>query len=192
MIGFDEAVGLIAEQVLPLGIEQVAMAEAAGRVLAAPLYARSAAPRVAVSAMDGYAVIDAATRPGEPLTVVGESRAGAGYPGTLAAGEAVRIFTGAPLPAGADRCIMQEYATRDGETVRFAEGYGPGWHVRATGSDFAAGDLLIAAGTRLNPRAMIAAAAADVASVTVAMRPRRGSSRVRRPWRWSSGTRRGG
>lgn len=172
MIGFDEAVGLIAEQVLPLGTEHVALAEAAGRVLAAPLHARSAAPRVAVSAMDGYAVIDAATRPGEPLTVVGESRAGAGYPGTLAAGEAVRIFTGAPLPAGADRCIMQEYATRDGETVRFAEGYGPGWHVRAAGSDFAAGDLLLAAGTRLNPRAMIAAAAADVASVTVAMRPR--------------------
>ena len=172
MIGFDEAVGLIAEQVLPLGTEQVALDEAAGRVLAAPLHARSAAPRVAVSAMDGYAVIDAATRPGEPLTVVGESRAGAGYPGALAAGEAVRIFTGAPLPAGADRCIMQEYATRDGETVRFAEGYGPGWHVRAAGSDFAAGDLLLAAGTRLNPRAMIAAAAADVASVTVAMRPR--------------------
>lgn len=172
MIGFDEAVGLITEQVLPLGIEQVALAEAAGRVLAAPLLARSAAPRVAVSAMDGYAVIDAATRPGELLTVVGESRAGAGYPGTLAAGEAVRIFTGAPLPPGADRCIIQEYATRDGETVRFAEGYGPGWHVRAAGSDFAAGDLLLAAGTRLNPRAMIAAAAADVASVTVAMRPR--------------------
>lgn len=172
MIGFDEAVGLITEQVLPLGIEQVALAEAAGRVLAAPLLARSAAPRVAVSAMDGYAVIDAATRPGELLTVVGESRAGEGYPGTLAAGEAVRIFTGAPLPPGADRCIMQEYATRDGETVRFAEGYGPGWHVRAAGSDFAAGDLLLAAGTRLNPRAMIAAAAADVASVTVAMRPR--------------------
>ena len=122
--------------------------------------------------MDGYAVIDGATRPGEPLTVVGESRAGAGYPGNVEPGQAVRIFTGAPLPAGADRCIMQEYAARDGETVRFAEGYGPGWHVRAAGSDFAAGDLLLAAGTRLNPRAMIAAAAADVAGVPVARRPR--------------------
>ncbi len=172
MIGFDEAVGLIAEEVLPLGAEQVALAEAAGRVLAAPLHARSAAPRVAVSAMDGYAVIDTATRSGEPLTVVGESRAGAGYPGIVQPGQAVRIFTGAPLPAGADRCIMQEYATRDGETVRFAEGYGPGWHVRAAGSDFAAGDLLLAAGTRLSPRAMIAAAAADLAGVTVARRPR--------------------
>lgn len=172
MIEFDEAVELIATHGVPLGTEPVALAEAAGRVLGAPLHARSAAPRVAVSAMDGYAVIDAATRPGEPLTVVGESLAGAGYPGIVEPGQTVRIFTGAPLPARADRCIMQEYAARDGETVRFAEGYGPGWHVRAAGSDFAAGDLLLAAGTRLNPRAMIAAAAADVAGVTVAIRPR--------------------
>lgn len=172
MITFDEALDLIAAQVDPLGTEEVALAEAAGRVLAAPLHARSASPRVAVAAMDGYAVIDASTGPGEALKVVGESRAGGGYPSQVKPGEAVRIFTGAPLPQGADRCIMQEYATRDGDAVRFAEGYGPGWHFRAAGSDFAAGDLLLGAGTRLTPRAMIAAAAADVASLTVARRPR--------------------
>jgi len=171
MITFEEAVGLIA-QVDALGTEQVDLSEAAGRVLAAPLFARSAAPRVAVAAMDGYAVVDAATRPGEALKVIGESRAGGGYPGVVGPGEAVRVFTGAPMPQGADRCIMQEYASREGDEVRFTEGYGPGWHVRAAGSDFAAGDLLLDAGTRLAPRAMIAAAAADVATLTVASRPR--------------------
>lgn len=172
MISFDEAIALIEANAALLGTEDVALAKAAGRVLAQPLHARSAAPRVAVAAMDGYAVIDAATRPGEALQVVGESRAGEGFSGVVAAGQAVRIFTGAPMPAGADRCIMQEYASRDGERVRFAEGYGPGWHVRAAGSDFAAGDLLLGAGTRLTPRAIITAAAADEARLTVAMRPR--------------------
>lgn len=171
MISFDEAVTLIGSEVAPLGNETVALADAAGRVLAAPLHARSAAPRVAVAAMDGYAVIDAATRPGEAQQVVGESRAGAGFAGMVTAGQAVRIFTGAPLPTGADRCIMQEYATREGDRVRFADGYGPGWHVRKAGSDFAAGEMLLDAGTRLTPRAMIAAAAADLASLTVALRP---------------------
>lgn len=172
MITFAEAVALIEAAAALLGTEEVALADAAGRVLARPLHARSDAPRVAVAAMDGYAVIDAATRPGEALRVVGESRAGAGFAGAVAEGEAVRIFTGAPMPAGADRCVMQEYAAREGDTVRFAEGYGPGWHVRAAASDFAAGAMLLDAGTRLSPRAMIAAAAADRASVTVARAPR--------------------
>lgn len=172
MISFDEALGLIAAQVGPRGTEEVPLAQAAGRILAAPLHARTASPRVAVAAMDGYAVIDAATRPGDVLSVIGESRAGCGYTGVVKSGEAVRIFTGAPMPKGADRCVMQEYATRDGDVVRFAEGYGPGWHVRAAGSDFAAEDLLLDSGTRLTPRAMIAAAAADVAHLTLARQPR--------------------
>lgn len=161
----------MAAHVVPLGAEAVPIASAAGRVLAEALRARTAMPRVAVSVMDGYAVIDASTKPDEPQTVVGESRAGAAFPHRIAAGQAVRIFTGAPLPAGADRCIMQEYAVRDGDHVRFVEGYGPSWHVRAAGSDCAAGSVLLAAGQRLTPRAMVAAAAADVAQLTVAHRP---------------------
>lgn len=172
MISFDEAIRLIAAQADLLGSEQVALGEAAGRVLVKPLLARSASPRVAVATMDGYAVTDSATRPGEPIKVIGTSWAGAGYSGTVANGQAVRIFTGAPLPRGADRCIMQEYAIRDGDEVRFAIGYGPDWHVRAAGSDFAAGDILLDAGTRLTPRAMVAAAAADSANLAVAVRPR--------------------
>jgi len=169
---FDEALALLEASAAPLPAEDVPLAGAAGRVLAEPLTARSDGPRVAVAAMDGYAVLDAGTRPGEALKVIGEARAGAAFPGTLGAGEAVRIFTGAPLPVGADRCIMQEYATRKGKTVRFAEGYGPGWHVRAAASDFAAGAVLLEAGTQLTARAMIAAAAADRARIAVARRPR--------------------
>lgn len=172
MIDFDQAIALIAELAGPIGTEEVALVDAAGRTLAQDLVARSNAPRQAVSAMDGYAVIKASTRPGEWLDVVGESRAGARLESELHEGCAARIFTGAPLPAGADYVIMQEYAERDGARVRFAEGYGPASHVRAAGSDFAEGALLVPAGTQLTPRAMVSAAAADVPQVTVARQPK--------------------
>jgi len=171
VISFDEAQALLEGVVAPLASVEIQLAEGAGRVLAAPLIARSTYPRTATAAMDGYAVTDAATRPGAVLRVVGEARAGTGFAKPVRPGEAVRIFTGAPMPAGTDRCIMQEYVSRDGDEVRFADGYGPGWHVRAAGSDICEGDILLPAGTRLTPRAMIVAAAADRASVTVATRP---------------------
>lgn len=171
-ISFDNALSRIADAASPLASENVSMAAAAGRILTEPLRARNAAPRQAVAAMDGYAVVDAATRPGMPIRVIGEAFAGVGFSRLVGAGEAVRIFTGAALPNGADRCIMQEYARRDGETVSFEEGYGPGWHVRGAGSDFAAGAVLLHAGTRLSPRAMVTAAAADVAALEVRRRPR--------------------
>lgn len=172
MIGFEAAIALIASAAGPLETETVPLAEAAGRALAEPLHARSDVPRRAVAAMDGYAVVDAGTQAGEALRVVGESCAGAGFAGPVAPGEAVRIFTGAPMPEGSDRCIMQEYATREADVVCFNRGYGPAWHVRASGSDFSAGALLLDAGTRLTPRAMVVAAAADVADILVAARPR--------------------
>jgi len=171
-IGFDEAVARLPGAEALLGTETLPLDRAAGRVLAEPLYARQDSPRQPTAAMDGYAVLDAATTPFQLLRVIGESRAGLGYPGIVGTGEAVRIFTGAPMPAGTDRCIVQEHALREDDTVRFTVGYGPGWHVRAIASDFAAGALLLDRGTRLSPQAMVAAAAADVASVTVAVAPR--------------------
>lgn len=171
LISVDEALALIEASAEPLPSEDLPLAGAAGRVLAAPLFARRAAPFSDVAAMDGYAVHDGSTKAGMPVLVLGESRAGAGFSGMVQAGEAVRIFTGAPMPKGADRVIMQEYATRDVSTVRFAEGYGPGWHVRKAGSDFAAGDRLLDIGTRLGPRAIVAAAAADQAMLSVAAQP---------------------
>ncbi len=168
---FDEALALIDARVAPLERESVPLAEAAGRTLAAPLLARADAPPVATSAMDGYAVIHAATQPGVPLVVIGESRPGARFAAGVSAGQAVRIFTGAALPPGADCVIMQEYAERSGAQVRFAPGYGPARYVRAAASDFAAGDMLLPAGTWLSPRAMVAAAAADRAELLVVRRP---------------------
>ena len=122
--------------------------------------------------MDGYAVVDAATVPGQWLAVVGESRAGAAWRGGVRAGEAVRIFTGAAVPEGATRVIIQEHAERDGSQVRFTPGYGPATYIRAAGSDFAAGAVLLTAGTRLSPRMLVAAGAADLAQVTVGPIPR--------------------
>lgn len=172
MIDFDEALALVTQRVEPLGSEDVPLALAARRVLAEPVVARSDAPRTALAAMDGYAVKDCSTATGTWLTVIGESRAGAGFPGAVQPGEATRIFTGAPMPQGTDRCIMQEYASREGDQVCFAPGYGPGRHVRAARSDFSAGDCLLDAGTRLSARAMVAAAAADRATLKVRARPR--------------------
>lgn len=172
MIAVDEALALIARHVRPVESEFVPLGQASGRVLAEPLHARCDAPRHAVSAMDGYAVIEAATAPGRSLDLIGESRAGSGFAGTVGEGQAVRIFTGAPLPAGADYVVMQEYARREGDRVTFAEGYGPASHVRAQGSDFAAGAELVPQGTKLGARAMVAAATADLAEICVARRPR--------------------
>lgn len=172
MIDSNEAFARVVQTVGPLGSETIPLSEAAGRVIASDLTARCDAPRSAVSAMDGFAVLEAATSPGQSLDVIGESRAGAGFSGKVEAGQAVRIFTGAPLPAGTDCVIVQEHAERDGALVRFTEGYGPARHVREAASDFAAGDVLLPAGTRLGPRAMVAAAAADRAEVEVSRRPK--------------------
>lgn len=171
-VSFDDALGRIADTAMPLGSERVPLADAGGRVLAEPLCARHASPRQAVAAMDGYAVNNALTQAGMRLRVIGEAFAGCGFAGSVGTGEAVRIFTGAAMPEGTDRCIMQEHARRSGDMVWFEEGYGPGWHVRGAGSDFAAGTLLLPAGARLGPRAVVAAAAADIGSVAVARRPR--------------------
>ncbi|MCU0891184.1 MAG: molybdopterin molybdotransferase MoeA [Sandarakinorhabdus sp.] len=172
LVDFADAIALIEAAVVPLGIERVPIAAAAGRVLAEPLFARCDRPAAPVSAMDGYAVAAASLAPGAVLPVIGEARAGAGFAGMLQPGQAVRIFTGAPLPCGADRVVMQEDTTRDGDHVRIADAIGSARHIRAAASDFAAGALLLKAGTRLHAPAMVAAAAADMAHLHVHRRPR--------------------
>ncbi len=172
MISFDEAIALIERRIAPLGCEVVPLAESSARTLAQDLRARSNSPRHPVSTMDGYAVVDAATRPGRALEIVGQSVAGKGFDGILEPGKAVRIFTGARLPEGADRVIIQEHAQRDGNAVRFTVGYGPAPYIRPAASDFRAGDILLAAGNRLDPRALVTAAAADRSELVVALRPR--------------------
>ncbi|MEZ5681509.1 MAG: molybdopterin molybdotransferase MoeA [Erythrobacter sp.] len=172
MISFDEATRLLVETVDPLDCETVPLGKAPGRYLASDIVARGDAPGRPVSAMDGYAVTRASAKAGTWLDLCGETRPGMVDPGAVGEGQATRVFTGAPVPRGADLVIIQEYATRDGSRVKFAPGFGPSDHIRAAGSDFSAGTRLLAAGQRLTPQAMVAAAAADLSEVVVGRKPK--------------------
>ena len=169
MISFDQAWAIVAGEARPLGSEAVALAGAHGRILAEPVVAQVDWPPADVSAMDGYAIRGS---DGSPLRLVGESFPGAAFGGVVGVGECVRIFTGAPIPPGAERVVMQENATRDGDAVRLIVADSSSCHIRQRGSDFCAGDTLLDAGRRLDARAMVAAAGADLADVCVWRRPR--------------------
>ena len=169
MIAFDEAWSIIVAAARPLGPEQVRLADASGRILAEPVVARVDWPPADVSAMDGYALRDGDP---SPLRVVGESFPGAPFEeAEIGLGECVRIFTGAAVPRGADRVVMQEQATRDGSTVTLTIGAADVRFIRPRGADFRAGDALLPVGRRLDARAMVAAAGADLADVVVWRRP---------------------
>ena len=143
----------------PLGIETAPLHEAAGRVLAAPISAQRNQPPFDASAMDGYAVrADEATL-GATLTVVGEIPAGGAYEGEMPPASTVRIFTGAPMPAGADAVLIQEDATRDGDSLTVDEAPAKGAHIRPGGLDFLAGSRLTA------PRRLTSAEIALAASM---------------------------
>ncbi|MBB4630467.1 gephyrin-like molybdotransferase Glp [Sphingosinicella soli] len=171
MLSYEDALARLLSacgQALPT---EVPLAEAAGLTLAEDLTATLTQPPFAASAMDGYAV-RWADMPG-PWRVVGESAAGRGFAGRVGTGEAARIFTGAPVPEGADTVIVQEDVRREGDTLALT-GEGPpheGAHIRAAGKDFRAGQRLIAAGTRLSPQHLGLAAAAGHGNVAV-RRPR--------------------
>jgi molybdopterin molybdotransferase len=168
VIGFDEALALVADAAKPLGRERVEIGRAGGRVLAESVRAQVDSPLCDVSAMDGYAVRDA-DLPGR-LPVAGESLPG-GSAGALAPGRSARIFTGAPVPEGADRVVIQEEVRREGDLAIF-EAPGPARHIRKRASDFASGEILLEAGRLLDPRALVAAAAADLGEVEAWRRPR--------------------
>ncbi|HEU0099473.1 MAG TPA: molybdopterin molybdotransferase MoeA [Allosphingosinicella sp.] len=169
MISFDEATRRVAEAARPLGSERVPLARAAGRWLAAPVAALIDSPPSDCSAMDGYAVREE-DLPGT-LRLIGRSCPGSGFEGVVEPGTCVRIFTGAPVSAGADRVVIQEAAVGQGESVAMAGAPGPARFIRPRGSDFRAGERLLEAGRRLDPRALVAAAAADVAEVECWRRP---------------------
>jgi molybdopterin molybdotransferase len=168
VIGFDEALALVAAAAKPLGTETVRLSEAKGRVLAAPVIAMVDSPPADVSAMDGYAVRDA-DLPGR-LIVAGESFPGGGA-GILGPGQCIRIFTGGPVPKGADRVVIQEDVTREGDFAIFGAP-GPAHHIRKRAGDFARGDRLLAAGTLIDARGLVAAGGADLGELDVWRRPR--------------------
>ncbi len=171
-LDFESACAAAASLAQPLGCERVALEDAHGRVLAEPVIARSDSPPFPVSAMDGYAVRDADVGDGPAaLLIVGECFAGDAPPSEpLAAGCCLRVFTGAPTPPGADRVVVQEIVERAGDRALIARPVAGGRHIRAAGTDFRAGEMLLPRGARL--KALVAAAGADVAELSVFSRPR--------------------
>ncbi|MFB2551528.1 molybdopterin molybdotransferase MoeA [Ensifer soli] len=156
-----------AQEWLPLGAAQ-------GRVLSADLAARRTHPGFDNAAMDGYAVRhqDIAAE-GAELAVIGQSAAGHAYAGTIGPGQAVRIFTGAPVPAGADTVLMQEDAEPlDGARIRTTFVPEKGRHIRPSGQDFHEGDVVLAAGDALDAGRLTVAAAMNHALLPVFCRPR--------------------
>lgn len=170
---YNQALEILSQVAQPLGIDSVPLEAAHHRVLAQPLSAKQDAPAFAISAMDGYAVRDedVAQLP-VTLNIIGESFAGAAFTRTLGTGEAVRIFTGAAIPNGANRVIVQENCDREGDQVCIIHPHGAARHIRAAGSDFKAAETLLPAGTLLDARALVIAAAADLEVLPVWQRPR--------------------
>lgn len=170
MITTGEALAHLFDLVDPLPVTQVGLREAAGRTLAQDVAAMRDQPPFAASAMDGYAVQDGDATDGAVLHVIGEAAAGHAFEGSIAKGEALRIFTGAPLPAGADRVVIQEDVTRSGDTITLGENRDTARYVRPAGADFRAGDK-ISAPRLLAPSDIALLAAMNLATVPVTRKP---------------------
>ncbi len=166
MISVGEALSRIFELATPLGTEPAPLRVASGRVLAKPLFAARSQPPFRSSVMDGYAVAGNAER----FSVVGESVAGRGFEGAIGPGDAVRIFTGAPVPENAARVIIQENVTLVGDSIHVVENADLETYVREVGTDFAAG-FRIDAPRRMSPADIALAAAMNVPEIVVARRP---------------------
>lgn len=173
MLSVAEARSRILAAFAPVAAETVSLPEAFGRALAEDLTARVTQPPTDVSAMDGYAAraADVATVPAV-LRRVGEAPAGGAFEGSIAAGECVRIFTGGPVPAGADTIVLQENTNVAGDRVTVTESVAAGKHIRRAGLDFTAGAVVIAAGRALTARDVGLAAALNRPWVQVRRRPR--------------------
>lgn len=175
MISVAEARDRILAALRPMPAEQVGLTDALGRVLAEDCSARRTQPPLAVSAMDGYAVRaeDVRTLPVR-LSVVGYAPAGRAFEGTVGTGEAVRIFTGAPVPEGADTIVIQENTRDAGDnSVEVVDGSAPGGrYVRPAGLDFSSGDVLLKAGQVLTARDVGLAAGMNLPWLKVRRKPR--------------------
>src|SRR3989441_12389771 len=173
MLSVEEALEQILSRLGPLGTELVELTAALGRVLAEPIVSRRELPPWPNSSMDGYAVRADDTRAGGvELVVVGRVIAGSLPAGTLRTGEAMRIFTGAPLPNGADAVVPQEDVTDDGERVTVGKRVEPGAFVRPAGEDIRAGDVVVGAGQTISAAEIGVLAALGYARVRVHRRPR--------------------
>jgi molybdopterin molybdotransferase len=173
LVPVAEALERLLDGAAPLPGESIPLAEAAGRVLAEPVVALRTQPPFNASAMDGYAVrfADVASAPAE-LEVMGMAPAGRGFSGTVGKGQAVRIFTGAPLPEGADTIVIQENVRDLGNRrIEVMEPTAEGRNVRRRGLDFGQGDVLLEKGRVLDAAALSLAASANHPALSVVRRP---------------------
>ena len=170
MLSVEEALREVLALVEPLGSETVPLRRALGRVMAAPATAKLTQPPFSASAMDGYWLAAEDHTPGAVLRVEGEAAAGRGYTGPRAPGQAVRIFTGAPVPDAGGVVVLQENVTRDGDTITLAAQLDTNTNIRPEGQDFWAEDTLCPE-RPLTPRDIGLLASMNVPDVTVRRRP---------------------
>ena len=170
LIPVEDALEKIFGLISPLPTETIPLAGASGRVLARAARAERAQPPFAASAMDGYAICDADARQGTRLRVADESAAGASADTEVMPGIAVRIFTGAPVPTGAHRVVIQENVSREGNEIVLTEPVDGGRNIRPAGADFAPGDT-IEAPRRLRPADLALLAAMNIPEIEVFRRP---------------------
>lgn len=168
MISVEEATARVLALGNRLGAEDVPLAQAAGRWLAAPVAARADQPPFDASAMDGYALAGNPA-PGDSFQVIGESSAGHGFDGTVGPGQAARIFTGAPVPAGATRVVIQEDITRTDDRITIGPKPDIGTNIRPRGADFPAGASLTP--RRLRPADLALLAAMNAGQIPCTRRP---------------------
>lgn len=169
MISVDQALAHCLALARPTGAEDVPLRDATGRVLRQDAVALRDQPPFDASAMDGYAIA-VPPRPGAEFQVVGEAGAGHAFGGDIGPGQALRIFTGAPLPRGATHVVIQEDVVAQGRSITLNGNLDAGTNVRPRGQDFAAGARL-AAPRRLRPNDLALLAAMNIPRVTVARRP---------------------
>lgn len=170
MISVDEALTALFALTDMLDVEHVPLRRAAGRILARDVAATRTQPPFAASSMDGYALRQAEVEPDAMFKVIGESAAGHRFEGSLRAGQAVRIFTGAPVPEGADFVVIQEDTTRRGDLVTLGHNIGNKNNIRPAGGDFTQGET-IKAPLRLRPADIALLAAMNIATVPVTRKP---------------------
>lgn len=171
MISVSEALDRIFALLSPVDTETVSLRRACGRVLAEDAVADRDQPPFAASAMDGYAVASSEVGPRAKFRVIGEAAAGRGFDGRISAGEAVRIFTGAPVPEGADHIVIQEDVTVDDRQIVLSETLDSAGYIRPAGGDFRKGTVLTK-GRRLRPQDISLLASMNVPRLVVHRRPK--------------------
>lgn len=170
MITVSKALDQLFALTIPLRSETVPLVEANGRVLATCVKAKRDQPPFASSAMDGYGVMARDVAPGAKFRVIGEAAAGHSFASQVGRGEAVRIFTGAPVPEGVSRVIIQEDVTRDADTIIVNDKLDKGFHIRPLGGDFKVGEQIYAPRI-LRPADIALLASMNIADVPVIKKP---------------------